>query len=90
MRIRVTNRPSLTLLEPKIRSARLRRGCSMLRMKKAHEKMESRAGPHEVASPWTIESGFGRRLGARCFSAYAARMAWQQHWEALNAVCHRV
>ena len=21
--------------------------------------------PHEVASPWTIESGFGRRLGAR-------------------------
>ena len=46
MRIRVTNRPSLTLLEPKIRSARLRRGCSMLRMKKAQEKMESRAGPH--------------------------------------------
>ena len=43
---RVTNRPSLTLLEAKIRSARLRRGCSMLRMKKAQEKMESRAGPH--------------------------------------------
>ena len=27
---------------------------------------------------------------ARCCSAYAARMAWQQCWESLTAVCHRV
>ena len=49
----------------KIRSARLRRSCSMLRMAKAKCKMESRGGGHPMAATHLALCSARRMLQAR-------------------------
>ena len=65
MRIRATKSPFWRPMTAKIRSARLRRGSSMLRLAKAQCKMESRGGCHPMAATHPALCGAKRMLQAR-------------------------
>ena len=65
MRIRASKSTFWRPLTAKIRSARLRRGCSMLRLAKVQCKMKSRGGCHSMAATQPALCGARRRLQAR-------------------------
>ena len=72
MRIRATNRASFRPMTAKIRSARLRRGCLVLRTTKAQSTMVSHAGCHHMDASVQAECGVCGRVKANFSCVLAA------------------
>ena len=78
MRIRARKWPFLRLMTAKIRLARLRRGCTVLRTMKAQSMVNINASCHQVVAMVGADSGVRERLEARFSCARAAIITWFQ------------